>query len=212
MPTLPVDKPAQDKGQPGLPIDIYGGQTVDPTKNVLDLVAQQVKRLDDIADLRAKHTAEIADIRDKHYKELAIKEASRVDSIRQVDQSNQISAAKAALDAIQTLATTASSTAAANAKQVTDLATSVAASQASIVDALSKRIAALELSSAEGIGKTRVIDPQIDTLIKTVDNLAGTQSVNQGKSTQSSAIIAWIFGGIGAAVSIILLFLRLNGQ
>lgn len=232
----------------GMPPDrtnnnVPGESNIDPTKNVLDLVNAAVKRIDDLAELRETHSKEIAEIRDKHYKELDDKEASRLNSIRQVDQSNASSAAKAALDAIQTLANTTAVTASANAKQVTDLATSIAASLAATVEALSKRIAALELSSAEGIGKTRVVDPQISdlvaevrslatarsekvgsdpaiaetlqTILKTqsatateIESLRATRNVELGKTTQSSAIWGFVVGGIGLAISVVLLILR----
>ncbi len=38
----------------GIPVDAHGGPTVDPTKNVLDLVMAAVKRLDDIAAVQGQ--------------------------------------------------------------------------------------------------------------------------------------------------------------
>jgi len=37
-------------GRAGLPIDIHGGPTIDPTKNVLDLVRAEAKRQDDLRE------------------------------------------------------------------------------------------------------------------------------------------------------------------
>jgi hypothetical protein len=172
----------------GKGVDSKGNPVVDPTKNVLDLVDASVRRIDDLANLRAIHTKEIADIRDRHYRELSTKEASRLDSIQ-----------KAALDAIQ-----------ANAKQVTDLAASIASSTATTFEAMAKRIAALELSSAEGIGKTRVVDPQIEALVDEVRSLATTRSEKTGSSDQSKAIWGYVLGGVGLVIGVVSFFLRLG--
>src|SRR5678810_209584 len=36
--------------QPGIPVDAFGGKTIDPTKNVLDLVDAANKRQDDLRE------------------------------------------------------------------------------------------------------------------------------------------------------------------
>jgi hypothetical protein len=196
----------------GIGVDSQGNPVIDPTRNVLDLVEAAVKRIDDVfavqiskiealAELRAQHVKEVAEIREKHNSELNNKEASRLDSIRQIDQSNQTAQAKVALDAIQ-----------ANAKQVTDLATSVASSIATTFDGLAKRTAALELSSAEGIGKTRVKDPQIEMFINKVDSLLTSRSEKQGSSDQSKAIYGYVVGIIGIGIAIVSFVMGVMGQ
>lgn len=186
----------------GRAVDSSGELAIDPTTNVLRLVEAAVKRIDDMAELREEHAREVAQIREtniketlasreSHSKELSDKEVGRLDSIRQVDQTNQASAAKAALDAIQALATTTTTnadnirnalnaTAAANAKQVTDLAASIAASTAASFDAMATRIAALEKANAEGVGKGKVTDPQLDALMVKVDGLAASRNIQTG--------------------------------
>lgn len=72
-------------------------------------------------------------------------------------------------------------------------------------------------------GKTIATDPVTDArftgIAKTLEDLGtrisslnDTRSVSTGASNQSSATIAWIFGAVGAGVSVILLILRLMGK
>lgn len=197
----------------------------DPSTNVRELVDASIKRLDDlsiaehrrvdeIAEIRESNLKEILEIRAHHIEKLAEKEASRLDSIRQVDVLNQAVAAKSALDAIQALAivtttnadnirTTLASTTTANAKQVTDLAASIASSNLATSDAMTKRIAALELSSAEGVGKGRVVDPQINDLITEVKKLNDAKNTKQGSGEGMRYLWVLISGGIMLIIGII---------
>lgn len=194
----------------GVGVDVEGNPVVDPTKNVLDLVQGEVKRIDDIAALRDTHLKEIMDIITRHFRELSDKEASRLDSIRQVDVANQAAAAKAALDAIQALANTTTTTASALAKQVTELAASIATSTAASFGEISKRIAALELASAEGVGKGRVKDPQIDELVKVVNTLVQSRSENVGKGIGANALWGIILGAVGLVATVLAILSRFN--
>jgi hypothetical protein len=60
---------------PGPGVDARGAPVIDPTKNVLDLVELNVKRIDDMADLRDSHYREMADIRERHASEMIRAEA-----------------------------------------------------------------------------------------------------------------------------------------
>lgn len=88
---------------PGIPVDAGGGPTVDPTKNVLDLVQAAVRRIDDLMEARgslidakiqrlddlqsgeARHIHEMASMRTNYEAELREKETERLDAIRAVD-------------------------------------------------------------------------------------------------------------------------------
>jgi hypothetical protein len=48
------DANVRDVGRPGIPVDSSGGPTIDPTKNVLDLVDASVKRQDDLRAIIAR--------------------------------------------------------------------------------------------------------------------------------------------------------------
>src|SRR6185312_10506454 len=83
----------------GIGVDAFGGQTIDPTKNVLDLVAAGAQRADDLRELNDKRIdAEIRVLAEKlngiemrmvlrsdFAKELRDSERMRIDAIRQVD-------------------------------------------------------------------------------------------------------------------------------
>lgn len=208
-------------------------QYLDPTSNVKDLIKMSkihndeirqlnTDRLDDLRRIETQRVNERLNLQEKHARELANKESSRLDSIRQVDVLNQAVAAKSASDAIGVLATitttnadnirnTLATTAAANAKQVTDLASTIAVQSAATTDAMAKRIAALELSSAEGIGKGRVLDPQLDELLREMKILNLSKSSNTGEVKGRTDMIGWIVGGVMFVITVatfVLLYLK----
>ena len=70
---------------PGLGVDYQGNPVVDPTKNVLDLVAAAIKRQDDLREAESRHVREIAGLRAEYTAELRKAETARIDAIRAVD-------------------------------------------------------------------------------------------------------------------------------
>ena len=60
-------------------------EEVDPTKNVLDLVAAAIQRQDDLRDVEVKHLAERLDEHAEHAKETRAAETVRIDSIRSIN-------------------------------------------------------------------------------------------------------------------------------
>jgi hypothetical protein len=106
--------PNNNRGGAGVPVDAQGGPTVDPTKNVLDLVEAAIRRQDDlrhalsvltqtqiksqekISEIRYSHAQDLAmaqakqleseaKLRSEYAERLAIAEAKRIDAIRAVD-------------------------------------------------------------------------------------------------------------------------------
>ena len=102
------------ENRPGIGVDAKGGAVVDPTKNVLDLVAASITRQDDlrnalailmqasikaqekVSELRYSHAQDLAQaqakqlesearLRSEYAERLAIAEAKRIDAIRAVD-------------------------------------------------------------------------------------------------------------------------------
>jgi hypothetical protein len=102
------------EGKPGIGVDAKGGQVIDPTKNVLDLVQAAIQRQDDLRaatkelleaklaaaellnELRYKQSQELANaladklsdeakLRFEFSQQLAVAEAKRIDAIRAVD-------------------------------------------------------------------------------------------------------------------------------
>jgi len=76
----------------GIPIDAAGGPTIDPTKNVLQLVAAQVTRLDDLAaaekrriddllDARLSASRELSQVEHRCSEEATVSERRRLDDV-----------------------------------------------------------------------------------------------------------------------------------
>jgi hypothetical protein len=193
-------------GQPGIPVDRYGGATVDPTKNVLDLVTAAVKRIDDLRDLETKridervsrekeHTREIMALRAEHAKDLRDAEAKRIDAIREVDVQAGSARDERATNQASVLANQVTTTAAATAVQLDQ-----------ITKLLSDRIAALEKSQYEGVGKEKISDPILQKLVEKIDSLGIARSEGTGQKQGVSSTIFYIvlaLGTIGTILGII---------
>ena len=129
-------------GPAGLGVDYAGNPVIDPTENVLALVAAETKRQDDLRELTTKHLEEMSSLRAVHQDALRKLESDRLDAIRGVDQANVNTAADRTLAAVQTLAATTASNAD-NLRTAWD----------HTVQAIIERVAALEKSSYKGEGK-----------------------------------------------------------
>jgi len=196
----------------GLGVDAQGGPVIDPTENVISLSEAGNKRQDDLRDLtkelfdaKISHIAELYKVAALHQRELDHAESERLDSIRQVDREDVNKTAAQALNAIQTLATTTSTTAETLRTQV---ATTALASQnqlATITGEINKRLSALELSLSEGKGKQLVADPQSEQLFQAVQTLLRNQATGAG--TKQGLSLAWaaLVGIVGLFVSALLI-------
>jgi hypothetical protein len=76
------------EGTPGIGVDAKGGAVIDPTKNVLDLVAAQQKAAEDIRVLESAWRDRWELREREHNKELRDAESQRIDAIREVDVGN----------------------------------------------------------------------------------------------------------------------------
>lgn len=85
--------------------------TIDPTKNVLDLVAAAISRQDDLRTMNATHLETMMDLRANYDEKLRIAEADRLDSIRSVDRDTVARAADVQATAATTLAAQVASSA-----------------------------------------------------------------------------------------------------
>jgi hypothetical protein len=95
---------AESGGSAGPGVDRYGNEIIDPTKNVLDLVAAAIQRQDDLREKDTNHLVEIVRLRSDYDKELRKAESARIDAIRAVDVAAVQRAAEVAAEAVQTLA------------------------------------------------------------------------------------------------------------
>jgi len=203
-------RPASKPGGVGITVD-REGRPVDPTANVLDLVAKETKRQDDLRAMGEKLQQaetnrinaelgcikEIANLRARHDHELRKSEAKRLDSIRQVDISAVNTAAVEVRNAITALAKTNSDTAETLRTTVTTTADRLAASTRDSFDGLSNRIAALELAAAQGIGKQAVADPAMERLTAVVEALAKAQQTSAGERRGVSGVWVFALGAFG---------------
>jgi hypothetical protein len=67
-------------GQAGIPVDTFGGPTVDPTTNVLNLVEAANRRQDDLRAASERYAKDLSDLREKYQEKLADAESKRVDA------------------------------------------------------------------------------------------------------------------------------------
>jgi len=199
------------RGAPGIPVDAGGGPTIDPTKNVLDLVAAAVRREDDLREAERRfnateiaHVKELARLRAGHSREIRILDADRLEKVRQVDQLNADRLAQQIRDAVDTLATTTAATAETLRNQGAATAAVVAGQTERIVNPILERLAALERASYTGQGRQAIADPQMERLAALVDKLATSQSTSTGNTAGRAATWA-------AVGSLILLLLALAG-
>jgi hypothetical protein len=88
-------------GEPGPGVDARGQPVIDPTKNVLDLVAAEAKRQDDLRRMSDNHFQQLFQLHRDHMRELRQAEKDRINAIREVD----IGAVQRAAEAADTRAT-----------------------------------------------------------------------------------------------------------
>lgn len=213
------------RGAAGVPADRYGNMTVDPTKNVLDLVEAAVRRQDDLrtADrelalshiesqsaiqrIQSEHTRELARLRTDNEQQLRIKEAERLDAIRAVDvQAGQRASEVAAVQAT-TLAAQVATSAETLRNQVVSAASAQSIALAAALEPIQKDIQELRRTQYEAAGRSAVADPQISELKELVKSLATTRDTGTGKAVANTSLIAWVLGsagffGIGVSVVI----------
>ena len=207
---------AQNAPRDGLPVDKGGGPTVDPTKNVLDLVkaeskyqdamreaadklaVAEYKRIDELRAINNRRIDEQSAMRADFAEKLSRAESSRLDSIRQVDRDDVSKTAASNNTAINTLAKQTTDLSTTLAKQVADTATATESRQTAFAAEITKRLSSLELSSSERTGKQQVSDPQLERLNSAVERLVSAQSNGAGIASGSSAttVLFFALGGL----------------
>lgn len=137
-------------GSPGPATDRHNEPVVDPTQNVLDLVAAEGRRQDDLRAMESKWRDKIDDLGRGHAREMRQSEAARIDAIRAVD-----------VGAVQRAAEVQADQATALAAQVTAAADAFRVSLAAETDPIKKDIADLRRVQYEAQGqKTQVVETQ----------------------------------------------------
>lgn len=182
----------------------------DPSANVLLLVEAANKRQDDLragtkelAESEVRRIngemgciKEVAKLTAKHFRDRFKSEATRVDSVRQIDIATFNTTVGEIRTAVKALADVTTSTAATLQARVDATAVTLAKSGADQIAEVMKRIAALELSAAQGIGKQAVSDPQMDRMSKMVEAMALGTEKRAGKGEGISAVWVVVLGGV----------------
>jgi hypothetical protein len=144
---------------PGPGIDRHGTPVIDPTKNVLDLVAAAIERQDDLRGLESRHLRELADLRAGYDQRLREAETARIDAIRAVDVGAVNRAAEVSATQAQTLATQVTVSAETLRTQVTAAATAASTALSAALGPIQKDIADLRRAQYEAQGqKTQVVE------------------------------------------------------
>jgi len=200
----------------GIPVDAQGGPTIDPTKNVLDLVNAAVRRIDDMAVLRAQLSLEqirrveqaqsfaesMAVLRSDHNREIRHMESDRVDKIRSVDVANAAATAAQLLSAVTTLATTAQATAETLRNQVAATAAAVASQTERVVNPIIERLALLEKSSNFGQGRAELANPALTDAILEMRKISAGIYERAGKTEGMSDLWKMIVAGVGLLLAL----------
>jgi len=176
------------KAKAGLTVDSAGNPAVDPTQNVLDLVAASERRLDDLrlADERlndAKHdfAAKLIEVHAAHAQELRETEAKRLNAIREVDVAAAALDKERAATAAAALAAQVATSASTLRELVATTASVAATAASSVTNPLAERISQLERTSYEGSGKSAVADPQMAKMAEMVEVLV--RNMNKDERT-----------------------------
>lgn len=129
------------------------GPVVDPTKNVLDLVAAAISRQDDLRALTDRGLRELIEMNKTHASELRSAEAKRIDAIRAVDVGAVNRAAEVSAQQATTLAAQVAQSAETLRTQVAAAATAATVALAAALEPIQKDIADLRRAQYEAQGK-----------------------------------------------------------
>jgi hypothetical protein len=166
------------RSTPGPGVDAQGKPVIDPTQNVLQLVAAAIQRQDDLREQADRHVREIAALRAGYDEELRKAETARIDAIRAVDVGAVNRAAEVSAQQATTLAAQVATSAETLRTQVAAAATAATVALAAALEPIQKDIADLRRAQYEAQG---------------VKSNVGEARLNLGA----------IFGGVAALVALV---------
>ncbi len=178
----------------GLPVDKLGGPTIDPTKNVIDLVLAAIKRIDDLSAAQAR-------LEEAHRQS----DAKYQDALREAEtrRVNELAAQKQAFDSelARGIRANQDSSALLLAGQVRELKTDT-----------SDRIGKLEVFANEQRGRSSATDPASVQLANDVSRLKTTMENNSGQWSGASNLWMLLIGLAGLIFGVGALALRSHGS
>lgn len=145
--------PENGLGNQGPSVDSHGEPVVDPTKNVLDLVAAAIQRQDDLREAETHHLNKLMDLDRMYQEKLAAAETHRIDAIRAVDVDAVTRAAAVSATQAAILAAQVATSAEAMRNQVAAAATAATAALAAALEPIQKDIADLRRAQYEQQGQ-----------------------------------------------------------
>jgi len=164
---------------------------IDPTKNVLGVVAAAVQRLDDLRDLADKGLRDLIQANAAHAAELREAEAKRIDAIRAVDVGAVNRAAEVAAQQALTLSTQTQTMAETLRTQASAAATSYRTELLAALEPMQKDIADLRRVQYEQAGsKAQVVDTRAT---------AGEQRATSGQARDN---LGALLGGLAVLISL----------
>jgi hypothetical protein len=142
---------ARRSGEPAT--DRFNSPVVDPTFNVLQLVAAAIERQDDLRSAETTHIHEIMNMREKYQGELRAAESGRIDAIRSVDVGAVQRAAEVQAQSATTLAAQVATSAETLRGQVAAAAIATANALAAALEPHTKAIEDLRRAQYEQQGR-----------------------------------------------------------
>lgn len=192
-------------GRPGVGVDARGGQVVDPTKNVLDLVEAAIRRQDDLRLAEAKFQDALRGAEARFGAAMRDADARRLNELRDAEtrRINELTSQKQIFDLelARVIRANVESSTLLLATQVKEVKTD-----------LSDRTAKLEQFRWESGGRTSATDPVYVDLLKEVKALSLARSDLSGRSTGQGEVVAYIFAAIMAVVGIVGLVLTFSNR
>ena len=192
-------------GVPGIAVDSFGNSTIDPTKNVLDLVNAQANfqaKIDEMS--QAARKAE-TDWIVKHFEALMVAERRRLDDLaeQKKDYDKQISETQTGQ--MKTTSDLVSTQLDKVTNSLGDTINKTADNIAATLQTMDKRIAAVEQFRYETGGRSSVNDPAMQQIAADLKELklSTTQAggVQSGAHQQRADMNAWIFAVIMALIA-----------
>jgi len=208
-----VAKPPAMPPQPQPTIPPQG--VIDPTANVLSLVAAAIQRQDDLRDielnraddmrdLTSKYEEKLAQVREKAQRDLAVAESRRIDAITLAESRR--------IDAL--LAAQANNVALASEKAATQAAT-LAAQVTANAEALRTQVAATAATTAQSIASLRdSLEKRLTVVEQNQYQAGGAQSQKTEGTKNIQWVITLIVGAVMASLGmgITILFFLLRGS
>lgn len=214
-----------ENGEAANPASIKELFKPDPTKNVLDKVSSEVKRIDDLRAAEAiridqlmraesRRVDEQASLRAEFATELRLwenklreAESKRIDAIRAVDVAAVGVASERATQQATVLATQVTASADALRALVATTATTFQAQLNLSTNQQNERIAALEKASYETRGKSQVMDPAtaaaLSELAIGMKKIQDSQSATIGAGAGTHETWAFVVAGAGLLVAVV---------